>query len=156
MANSDRMFLYTVDDQTFYVPNIGMRCKIWDFDFACIPGIVENSKVNAIWTNDINVNPESHPYYDLHYFFNTMIGEGFISEFFNRDPQGVPFVPDDVTEFVKRIVPANLRTGKYVSERGRLLISYDKLKRIRGLFYKTPMEVLMYDPFFAKMRQTNN
>lgn len=155
-THSDRPFIYTVDEQTFYVPNIGMRCKIWDFDFACIPGIVENSKVNALWTNDINVNPESHPYYDLHYFFNTMVSEGFISNFFNRDNDGMPYVPDDVTEFVKRIIPTNLRSGPYISERGRLLISYDKLKRIRGLFYKTPMEVLRSDPFFAKMRYTES
>lgn len=152
MSHGDRQFIYTVDEQTFYVPNIGMRCKIWDFDFACIPGIVENSKVNALWTNDINVNPESHPYYDMHYFFNTMVSTGFISDFFNRDQEGMPYVPDDVTEFVKRIIPTNLRQGAYVSERGRLLINYDKLKRIRGLFYKTPIEVLRSDPFFAKMR----
>jgi serine/threonine protein kinase len=149
---SDRPFQYTVDDQTFYVPNIGLRCKIWDFDFACIPGIVENSKVNALWTNRINVKSEAHQYYDVHYFFNTMISEGFIGRFFDRDDEGNPLVPDEVTEFVKRIVPTKIRTGAYVSDKGRLLISYEQLTKVRGLFYKTPLEILTLDPFFSKMR----
>jgi hypothetical protein len=148
----DGPFVYTVSDQTYYVPNIGKRCKIWDFDFACIAGIVENSKVNAEWTDDINVCSEAHQYYDIHYFFNTMISPGFIDGFFGRDDNGIPFVPDEVTEFVKRVVPSKLRTGKYVSKKGRLLIDFEQLKNVRGLFYKTPIQILETDPFFAKMR----
>jgi hypothetical protein len=152
VGKKDGTFVYTVNEQTYYVPNTGKRCKIWDFDFACIPGIVENSKVNALWTDGINVKSEAHQYYDIHYFFNTMISPGFISDFFGRDKNGIPLVPDDVTEFVKRVVPSRLRTGKYVSKKGRLLINYDQLQNIRGLFYKTPLEILEQDPFFAKMR----
>lgn len=150
--DSNSAFVYTVDNQTFYVPNIGMRCKIWDFDFACIPGIVENSKVDAKWTNKINVKAESHPYYDVHYFFNTMVSESFIHGFFDQDSNGNPNVPTEVTDFVKRVIPLKIRTGKYVSERGRLLVSYDQFTKIRGITYRTPLEILMYDPFFAKMR----
>ena len=154
MHDDDGPFLYNINEQTYYVPNIGLRCKIWDFDFACIPGIVENSKVNAEWTTDINIKAEPHPYYDIHYFFNTMISESFINGFFDRDKENVPLVPDEVTEFVKRIVPVKLRSGDCVSERGRLLISYERLKSIRGLFWKTPIEILENDPFFAMMKKT--
>lgn len=145
-------FIYSINDKAYHVPNIGIRCKIWDFDFACIPGMIENSKVSAEWTNDINVRPESHQYYDIHYFFNTMISPAFIDGFFGNDSAGNPLVHEEVTEFVKRIVPLRLRTGDYVSERGRLLIGFEQLSRVRGLFYKTPLEILENDPFFAKMR----
>lgn len=145
-------FVNIINDDNFYVPNIGIRCKLCDFDFACIPGIVENTKVLDEWTTKINIKPESHPYYDVHYFFNTLVSEGFLPDFFGHDINGQPHVPDEVTEFIKRIIPAQLRTGKNVSESGRLLISYEKLKKMRGLFYFTPGEILKKDPFFAKMR----
>ena len=153
VGGRDGTFVYTVNEQTYYVPNTGKRCKIWDFDFACIPGIVENSKVDATWTDGINVKSEAHQYYDIHYFFNTMVSPGFISDFFGRDGNGTPLVPDEVTEFVKRVVPNKLRTGKQIiSKKGRLLINYEQLQSVRGLFYKTPLEILEQDPFFAKMR----
>ena len=82
-----------------------------------------------------------------------MISPGFISDFFGRNSDCLPLVPDEVTEFVKRVIPTKLRTGsKYISKKGRLLISYMELQNIRGLFYKTPLEILEQDPFFAKMR----
>ena len=153
VGRGDGTFVYTVNEQTYYVPNTGKRCKIWDFDFACIPGIVENAKVDASWTDGINVKSEAHQFYDIHYFFNTMISPGFISDFFGRNSDCLPLVPDEVTEFVKRVIPTKLRTGsKYISKKGRLLISYMELQNIRGLFYKTPLEILEQDPFFAKMR----
>lgn len=150
--DENRSFIYSINDKTYHVPNIGLRCKIWDFDFACIPGMIENSKVNAEWTNDINVRPEAHQYYDIHYLFNTMISPAFVEGFFDRKSDGTPLVHEEVTEFVKRIVPLKLRSGDNVSERGRLLISFNQLSKVRGLFYKTPLEILENDPFFAKMR----
>ncbi|MFM7977758.1 MAG: hypothetical protein ACKPKO_00440 [Candidatus Fonsibacter sp.] len=63
----------------FLVPNIGIQIKLWDFDFACIPGIVDNSKVASDWTDKINVKPKQNRYYDLHYFFNTLTKKGFFS-----------------------------------------------------------------------------
>jgi hypothetical protein len=114
--------------------------------------MIENSKVNADWTDAINVRSEPHQYYDIHYFFNSLVAPAFVPDFFGRDSNGVPYVDEEVTEFVNRIVPLQLRSGDNVSERGRLLISYDKLKKVRGIFYKTPLEILENDPFFAKMR----
>lgn len=152
MEQNDEAFIYSINDKAYHVPNIGIRCKIWDFDFACIPGLIENSKVSADWTDDINVRPEAHQYYDIHYFFNTMISPAFIDGFFGNDSTGNPLIHEEVTEFVKRIVPLRLRSGDYVSKRGRLLIGFEQLSRVRGLFYKTPLEILENDPFFAKMR----
>jgi serine/threonine protein kinase len=65
-------YKYTINNNEYFVPNTGVRCKLWDFDFACIPGIVENSKVNSDWTDKINVKPVQNRYYDLHYFLELL------------------------------------------------------------------------------------
>ena len=134
------------------VPNIGLRCKMWDFDFACIPGIVENAKVETNWTRKINVKPVAHKYYDVHYFFNTLIIPAFVSDFYGRDDDGMPYVPKDVTDFIERVLPMSLRVPPYTTERGRLLLSAEELDCIPNFHYRTPEDIIMHDPFFKKMR----
>jgi hypothetical protein len=153
--NNSMTYKYTINNQDFFVPNIGLRCKIWDFDFACIPGIVENAKVNADWTNRINVRAQGHKYYDVHYFFNTLTSKGFINNFFGLNSNDKPNVPKEVTDFIKRVIPNKLRKGEYVTERGRLLLDFDDLYKIKNLINKTPEEIINNDPFFAKMRNKN-
>ena len=46
-------YRYKVNGVEYMVPNIGIQVKLWDFDFACIPGIVDNAKVDAEWTKKI-------------------------------------------------------------------------------------------------------
>ena len=148
---------YKVCRNQYYVTNIGYRCKIWDFDFACIPGVVDNIKVNLPWTAEINVKPEQNRYYDLHYFFNTLIKKGFFPALLTDSSINV-----EIKEFIHRIVPKKYQFGKKikdeiwegnrkikeavyetVSERGRLLVNDE---------YTTPNDVLMNDPFFAEFR----
>lgn len=137
-----KIFIYTVDKNKFYVPNIGYQIKIWDFDFACIPGIVENSKVTSDWTKVINVTPTQNRYYDMHYFFNTLIRKGFFPQLLTE-----PEIPYEVKEFIDRIVPAKLREGKYIHKRGRILINKEFL---------TPYEVILNDEFFEEFRKNPN
>lgn len=148
----DTTFINIIENIRFYVPNIGFRCKICDFDFSCIPGIVENRKVDLPWTTKINVKAEEHRYYDIHYFFNTLTRE-FLQDFFNFDQDGIPYVPEEVTDFVKRVIPAQLRRSDFISKGARLLLDQNKLKKLRYLLYTTPFEILERDPFFAKMRE---
>ena len=54
------LFKYDVNGKKYGLPNIGIQIKIWDFDFACIPGVVDNLKVSADWTDKINVKPEQN------------------------------------------------------------------------------------------------
>jgi len=140
-------FRYKINGCDYIVPNIGLQIKIWDFDFACIPGIVDNIKVMLDWTKKINITPEKNRYYDMHYFFNTLTKKGFFPQFFD-----VPEIPHQVKEFVRRIVPeefADNKDGKnsFVHERGRILINKE---------YVIPDQVLQLDPFFSKMRPPNN
>ena len=138
--NVNKKYLYKINTQSYIVPNIGFQIKLWDFDFACIPDIVNNSKVEAEWTDKINIKPEQNRYYDIHYFFNTFSRKGFFPEFLTA-----PEIPDLVKEFVKRIVPEKYESGDNVSERGRLLVNDE---------YLTPDYVLKTDPFFKVMRKT--
>jgi hypothetical protein len=136
--NKTLKFRYVINGHEYYVPNIGVQIKLWDFDFACIPGVVENSKVSAEWTDKINIKPEQNKYYDVHYFFNTLTRKGFFPEFWKLEE-----VPQEVKEFVRRVVPVKYSEGKYVSERGRIL--HDKE-------YVSADILLENDPFFEKMR----
>jgi len=135
----NKKYLYKINNQTYIVPNIGFQIKLWDFDFACIPGIVDNSKVEAEWTDKINIKPEQNRYYDIHYFFNTLTRKGFFPEFWTADE-----IPEKVKEFVKRIIPEKYQSGKLVSERGRILVEDEFL---------TADEILKNDPFFKVMRK---
>ena len=136
--NAQDKFLYKINGQTYIVPNIGFQIKLWDFDFACIPGIVDNAKVDAEWTDKINIKPEQNKYYDIHYFFNTLIRKGFFPEFLTAEE-----IPQKVKDFVIRVVPEKYQSGKHISDRGRILINTE---------INTPDNILKTDSFFKSMR----
>jgi serine/threonine protein kinase len=132
------IFSYSVCKKKYFVQNIGYQIKLWDFDFACIPDMVPNAKVNAKWTDEINVKPIQNRYYDLHYFFNTLIKKGFFPELLES-----PHISDEVKSFVNRVVPLKYQYGDLVTKRGRILINDE---------YVTPDQVLKTDPFFEEFR----
>ena len=134
-----KKYMYEINKQKYIIPNIGFQIKLWDFDFACIPGIVDNSKVDADWTTKINIVPEQNRYYDIHYFFNTLTRKGFLPEFWTAEE-----VPESVKEFVRRVVPEKFQSGKLVSDRGRILVTDE---------YMTADDIIKKDPFFASMRK---
>ncbi|AYV82156.1 MAG: serine/threonine protein kinase, partial [Homavirus sp.] len=134
------LFSYTVNRCKYVVPSIGYLIKLWDFDFACIPGIIDNTKVSVKWTDKINVKPEQNRYYDMHYFFNTLIKKGFFPQFMEED-----CIPKEAKDFVNRIVPRKLQHGEYVATRGRIMINAE---------YMIPDNVLKNDPFFEEFRNS--
>ena len=138
ISKTNNKFKYKINGQVYVIPSIGFQIKLWDFDFACIPGIVDNSKVEADWTSKINIKPVQNKYYDVHYFFNTLTKKGFFPEFWNEDK-----VPLKVREFVNRVVPDKYKNGKNVSDRGRILVDDE---------YLTADKILKTDPFFSNMR----
>jgi len=134
----NKNFLYKINNQLYIVQNIGFQLKLWDFDFACIPNLVNNAKVEADWTTKININPEQNRYYDIHYFLNTLFRKGFFPELLTA-----PEIPSKVIDFINRIVPDKFKSGEDVSERGRLLVNEE---------YLIPDNILKQDPFFKIMR----
>ena len=132
-------YMYEINGQTYIIPNVGFNIKLWDFDFASIDGLVENSKVSAKWTSKINIEPKQNRYYDMHYFFNTLTRKGFMPEFFDDK-----YIPKEIKDFIHRIIPEGYREpGKYISERGRILINDEIL---------TPDFVIKNDELFEDFR----
>ena len=131
-------FMYKINGKKYIVPNIGIQLKLWDFDFACIPKLVSNNKVDADWTNDINIKPEMNRYYDIHYFISTLTRKGFFNEFWNKE-----YVPEKIHEFVRRVVPSKYYKGDNISDRGRILVNDE---------FMIPDDILKNDPLFEVMR----
>ena len=133
-------YKYKVVGDMYGVPNIGYQIGIWDFDFACIPGIVNNKKVmiSNKWSRGINVGPMQNRYYDVHYFFNTLIKRGFFPELMTDHR-----IPHEVKEFVLSIVPLEYQKGDSVSKGGRIL---------HNMEYATPVDILRNNPYFEEFR----
>jgi len=131
-------YKYIINGKTYVVPNVGFQLKLWDFDFACIPGIIDNAKVEAEWTDKINIKPIENKYYDVHYFFNTLTHKGFFPEFWTET-----CIPEQIKAFFSRIVPNKFRNGDLVSDRGRILINEE---------YLTPEQIISEDPLFKSFR----
>ena len=129
---------YGVCKKKYLVQNIGYHIKIWDFDFACIPGVVDNDKVTTKWTKAINVTPQKNRYYDVHFFFNTMIRESMFPQFMKES-----CIPQEAKDFLERIVPKEYQTGSFVHERGRFLLQEE---------YTTPQLILEKDKYFEEFR----
>ena len=130
------IYHYNIGTKTYNVPNIKYQIKLWDFDFACIEVLVDNIKVQEEWTREININSKKNQYYDMHYFFNTLLN-------FFPDITNAKTVPVEVKEFIYRVVPSVYRTPPRVSEKGRILVDDE---------YTTPQIVIDNDPFFADFR----
>lgn len=131
--------------------NIGIILKLWDFDFACIPGKVDNYKVMALekWTRKINVVPDQNRYYDVHYFFNTLML--FIPEILTHKN-----VPKEIVEFLDRVVPEKFRI-QYKKKDGKLEPITTELVHKRGRIltndeFLTPQKIIEEDPFFSELR----
>lgn len=116
----NKKILYKVNKKEYILPSIGYCIYLWDFDFACVPGVVENSKVYQDWTKKINITSKRNQYYDVHYFFCTLIFKGFLPELMTDN-----IVPIEVKKFINYIIPKEYRPGHYsnkVNKRCRLMV----------------------------------
>ena len=130
----NKKLLYKVNKKEYILPSIGYCTYLWDFDFACIPGVVENSKVYQEWTKKINITSKKNQYYDVHYFFCTLIFKGFLPEIMTD-----PVVPTEVRKFINWIIPEEFRpahsSGK-VNKRCRLLVDDELFRPVDILDHK--------------------
>ena len=131
---------YSLDNKCFIIPDIGLKIKISDFDFACIDGIINNDKVDSLWCEIINITRKENKYYDIHYFFNTLTQPNFFPQFYQKYA-----VPQEIIDFVHRILPERYRgrNTNYLGNGGRILVNTE---------YTTPYKVIMEDPLFEKYR----
>jgi serine/threonine protein kinase len=131
-------FEYEFGNFIYVIPNIGIQIGIWDFDFACIGGIVENNKVDARWTTKIGVSNTPNRYYDIHYFFNSLFGGRFIKDIHRK-------VPPEIIEFVSRVVPRGYRRSEdgKVNKKHRLIVNEE---------LTTAARIITRDPLFESYR----
>lgn len=129
IKKQDDYFTYRIARKKYKVKNIGYQIKLWDFDFACIPDIVDNKKVGLEWTKMINVIPKQNKYYDIHYFFNTLIKRGFVPGIMTSNK-----VPQEVKDFINRILPKKYQNDPKAYELKKLI--NDKLAEKYNAQYK--------------------
>ena len=137
-SGSPNFFKYVINDVEFIVPNIGYQIKMWDFDFACIKDIAENSKVNSEYFNNMNISNKANRYYDICFFIASLQKPGFLQNF-----RESPHVPIEIFHFFDSVIPPELMKSKLINERGRLLCDLE---------YTTPAELLLTHPFFNKFK----
>ena len=139
----EQFFQYKFENKEFHIPDLGLQTRLWDFDFSSIPKMIENQKVNASWTDKINVKAEPNRYYDVHYFFCTLLG------FF---PKLEEICPYELKIFMSKVLPEQLRKEPFCLEKERRLVQ-NSIK-IGDTHYKYPNEYcfpekLLEDDFFS-------
>ncbi len=127
---------YTICGKDFKTPNIGYTLKLCDFDFASISGVIINQKVETKWAHNHGINSDKNLYYDIHYFFTSLIMKGFLPEILIDSPT-------EIINFINRVVPEKYRKAPYCNEHGRL---------IQKIEYMSPQGIIFKDPLFKEFR----
>lgn len=153
----NKRLLYKVNGKEYLLPAIGYCTYMWDFDFACIPNVVENSKVYQQWTNDMNISSRKNRYYDVHYFFCTLVYKGFLPELMTE-----PNVPKEVKDFINYIIPEKYRPNiQTCSEMIKKMLMDKNLpsnirSEIKGLIDRYSIKEMTYKEFIFKISEDND
>jgi hypothetical protein len=139
--------VYRINGMEFRVPNIGYSIYLWDFDFACIPNVIENKKIYRAWTSNLNITPVQNRYYDIHYFFCTLLFKGFLPELLTDTN-----VPKELIDFINYVLPTEFRPiiKNTKKDEQKLLPSQKTSDRCRLLVdeeYLLPIDILKHDFF---------
>lgn len=145
--NKQTRTIYTVNRQKYVVPNIGYMLKMWDYDFSCIPGVINNQKVSSNWAKRHGILESQNRYYDVHYFLHSIICKGNWNGSFIDDKN----IPDEVKSFITRIVPEKYQEDKSFPKRQNPNLT-ESGRLIPDVEYTTPAEILSNDEFFAQFR----
>ena len=138
---------YTFDEHAWDIPDAGIQTRMWDFDFACIPGVVDNKKVDAEFTSAVNVTTEPNRYYDVHFFLNTLVS------FFPRLEETCD---DDLRRFLRKSLPPTFRDPPVAHEEHKRLL-HNCIRTRKGSYqypheYCTPGQ-LIYDDYFSEFQE---
>lgn len=156
---------YVVSGINYTIPAIKYQLKLWDFDFSCIPGVSDNTKVGIGWTKSLNIIPDQNRYYDVHYFFLSLLN------FFGKNKYSV--FPKEVFEFIDTILPKRLVDDKFLDEIGllkkrdksgkvigtskgkKINVCYGKGRLLKNEEFITPNEILKSNKYFEEFRTQN-
>lgn len=138
--NISPYYKYMIMRNKYEVPNIGYSCLIGNFDFANINGLVENPIIESESCKKIGLLRDQNRYYDLHYFFATLI-------MFSAKC-GI-IIPPEIREFINRVIPEKYQKlgNKFVDMKGRLMVNDE---------YIIPKDILEKDILFAEFKEMSN
>lgn len=72
-GNTDGYFEYTINGTTYHMPDVGFQLLLWDFDFSCIAGVIDNDKIIGFLDEPkANLVCHRNQYYDIHMCFGLM------------------------------------------------------------------------------------
>ena len=137
----ENQYSYNINGKKYITPPFKYILKLWDFDFACIPNIVDNIKIQEKFFNKMNITMRQNRYYDIHFFFCTLIDCGFFPPIMNSN-----IVGQETVDFIRRVIPNQYRVkpnNKNVNNKGRLLVNDE---------YLTPLYIIENDPYFDEFR----
>lgn len=127
---------YHINKHNYVLPPSDLLIKMWDFDFACIPGYVDNIKVHEKWTKELNITTKQNRYYDIHFFFYTL------QLFFPRI-MDEKYAGKETIEFINDVVPPLYKSKSKATDKGRLLVNDE---------YITPLQLLENHKYFDEFR----
>jgi len=130
-------FVYKMFGEDYYVPDIGITLKMWDFDFS-----LDNNTLNVRDTDDfykeIGYGSELNPTYDIHAFFNYLLG-------INRRN-----LPQHIIDLIETILPPSIR-GEHATYTNHFRLTRFKETRclndvnIIPSTLRSPAEFLLHD-----------
>lgn len=126
---------YTVNGNSYILPNIEHQLRLWDFDYANIQGLIDNKRVVNDRSKSLGITANANRYYDLHFFFNNFINSFEKDLAKSADPEIV-----NLMLFLGRVVPT-----KYRNTRSRRLPNNTE--------YTTPLYLIENDDFFERFRK---
>ena len=134
-TDNKNILSYRICKNTYKLPNIGYQIKIDDFSWANINNIAKNTKLDLPWVKAIPITKTQNRYYDMHYFFNTLIT--FIPGFMQD-----PCIHDETKKFISDILPTKF--DNLTTRRGRLIPDGE---------YLLPVDVIETNDFFKEFKK---
>lgn len=135
---TDHYIKYTVDGNDYYVPYMGFRIALWDFDFSTINGFIENVKTEELARLHKSTQSEKNKYSDLYKVLNVLGYQLWNIKTIN-----------ETKNFIKRMIP-NKYLGPNVTIEN-IHISSEILGIIPSVHYTTPCYALK-DIYFTNYK----
>lgn len=130
--NKNKYITHEIKGTKFILPNINLQIKLWDFDFSCIGGLVDNHKVDSEWASRLGIKKNKNRYYDMYYFLNTL---RVFAERLHKYK-----LSNDIHDFIKYVIP-----NKYPTNAKKCRCTHNDE-------FMTPLDVLINSDFFDEYR----
>lgn len=139
--------LYHIDNKYYKLPNVGIQIKLWDFDFSCIKGFINNTKIKDM--EEYGIRYMKNQYYDIHCFLNFL-------KIYTIGQKNYHMIPDTIQDFLVRYIPVQYRGSEnspYVYW-GRVVPNYEHTTPLKILRNET--KKYLFKQFVISKEEMNN